>query len=275
MPTNITEVDTFTATVPVPNDGEGVTAASVLQFAQPLANRTKNLNGILKTSGVYRHKVVADVATLKAIAVAGVADHDFRYLDGIGFYFYDSTTTPSGDTLPVIIKPGSGAGQWLHELVGLYGITDGIATLTGNKLTQNIANQPVATGEASFTGTGLVSSTSSLTWANALTMDVAGTVNGDYIMVHANCQLASAAGGGTAAARIASQDNYTGTPSPTGYDDTRAFMHGTDSHSISLTKRVPVSVNGTTRIYVQLQGDGTNTGTLYGPWIIDVLHIRP
>jgi hypothetical protein len=45
MPTNITEVDAFTTPTPSPNDGEGATAASLLQFGQVFANRTKNLNG--------------------------------------------------------------------------------------------------------------------------------------------------------------------------------------------------------------------------------------
>lgn len=47
MPTNVTEVSQFTANVPVANDGEDADAASLLQSIQPLADRTKFLNGLV------------------------------------------------------------------------------------------------------------------------------------------------------------------------------------------------------------------------------------
>lgn len=47
MSTNLTEVAQFTANVPVPDDGEDADASSIIQFAQPLADRTKYLNAAL------------------------------------------------------------------------------------------------------------------------------------------------------------------------------------------------------------------------------------
>jgi len=44
MTINITDVDTFTATIVAPADGEAITSASDVQPLQGLANRTKNLN---------------------------------------------------------------------------------------------------------------------------------------------------------------------------------------------------------------------------------------
>jgi hypothetical protein len=59
MPTNITEVDTFTATVPVPNDAEAATAASLLAMAQPLANRTTNLKGRVDNAIEYANYAIS------------------------------------------------------------------------------------------------------------------------------------------------------------------------------------------------------------------------
>lgn len=47
MPTNITEVEQYTANVPVADDGEDADAASILQSFQPLADRTKFLKARL------------------------------------------------------------------------------------------------------------------------------------------------------------------------------------------------------------------------------------
>jgi hypothetical protein len=45
MPITITETDTYTADVIVPEEGDARTAASLLPSIQALANRTKNLLG--------------------------------------------------------------------------------------------------------------------------------------------------------------------------------------------------------------------------------------
>lgn len=52
MSTNLTEVAQFTANVPVPDDGEDADAASVIQFAQVLADRTKYLRAAIP-NGVW------------------------------------------------------------------------------------------------------------------------------------------------------------------------------------------------------------------------------
>lgn len=60
MPTDLTEVSQFTANVPTPDDGEDVDAASVIQFAQPLADRTKFLRaGLPEYAWVGRRVVYA------------------------------------------------------------------------------------------------------------------------------------------------------------------------------------------------------------------------
>lgn len=64
MPTNVVEVDAYTATVPVPDDTEDADSASLLQIAQPLANRTKNHKGRLDA-------LDADLATAYASLFTG------------------------------------------------------------------------------------------------------------------------------------------------------------------------------------------------------------
>jgi hypothetical protein len=59
MPTNITEVDTFTATVPVPNDSEPANSAGLLAMTQPLANRTTYLKTVAETAQQCAYYTVA------------------------------------------------------------------------------------------------------------------------------------------------------------------------------------------------------------------------
>lgn len=49
MPTNITPAATFDTVIPAPNDGEAVDRASLVQFAQPILNRTEALKSTLTT----------------------------------------------------------------------------------------------------------------------------------------------------------------------------------------------------------------------------------
>lgn len=47
---NITDVDVFTDPVDFPGDGDAITSASVLSFAQDLANRTRYLKNLTKSA---------------------------------------------------------------------------------------------------------------------------------------------------------------------------------------------------------------------------------
>lgn len=285
MPTNLTEVDDFTTPVVVPNDGEGVTAASVVQFAQPLANRTKNLNGIIKTSGVYRHKTVADLTALKA--VTGMADHDFRYLDGVGLYFFDSTTTPVGDTLPTIIKPGSGSGQWLLSFIGLFGTTGGLATLNGsNKVIQAVPNRLVqmlkSTDATGVGGSGAIVFTETSSSYTAVTgsqgyVDITGANVGDLlnVQVHYGMSVVGSTGGYV---RVEVNDNHGLSPVLDPHLESEAYTEQTISagNPIYIARHIlhTVAASGTSRVRFALKCSGTSVN-IRTPISMIVSHWRP
>ena len=70
MPPNITEVDEFTANVPVPDDTEPANHASLLAMSQPLANRTKNLKARVDAAATATTALQAELySELKALYV--------------------------------------------------------------------------------------------------------------------------------------------------------------------------------------------------------------
>lgn len=74
MPTNLTDVDTFSATVAVPSDGESANSASLAAMAQTLANRTRNSKNrldILEGDTSAHDIVVPMSAGIDATSTAG------------------------------------------------------------------------------------------------------------------------------------------------------------------------------------------------------------
>lgn len=136
MPSVVPEDGSFPELVEVPDDGEGATSASLKDtFVQDLANRTRNANNILTVSGIDKIRTVASTTALKA--VTGMTTGSVRYIDGLGLYYYLSTS-PTNEALPWVVKPDSvvlpATGRWIHELAGLIVDTTstGIATFGAN-----------------------------------------------------------------------------------------------------------------------------------------------
>ena len=94
MPTNLTEVDAFDATVSVPLSGDARTAASVVTALQSLANRTKylKLHAVLDAGGT---RTIAATLTLNGASI--VIDCDVQHTgDLASSHILD---TPGGMTL--------------------------------------------------------------------------------------------------------------------------------------------------------------------------------
>ena len=66
MPTNLTDVSTFTSPVAVPADGDARNAASVETPFQSLSNRTKYLKDTIE-AGSTKIRLVSSTAALKAL----------------------------------------------------------------------------------------------------------------------------------------------------------------------------------------------------------------
>jgi hypothetical protein len=186
MPTTVPESVTFDANVQVPNDGEGATSASLSgTFLQKLVNRSAYLKAIVDVSGVMRFRNVADITALKA--VAGMSTGDQRLVPGVGFYYFDASTTPLADIVPWILKPNAGPGQWVHSLAQLRG--GYLATIgAGNKVEQAVPNRIVALEQIEIVDAGVlfantannISNVASV--ANELEILVASVAGGDHIM---------------------------------------------------------------------------------------------
>lgn len=125
MPSNITDVSTFTSPVTTVSDGDAASAANFAVAIQGLANRTR----YLKDSFI-------GVATVVAMAAREAATGDIVLVndptgDGPqGFYVFlagDATAT----SLPWV-KLGTNVttpGAWFHELYAIKGATSGIALI--------------------------------------------------------------------------------------------------------------------------------------------------
>jgi hypothetical protein len=229
----------------------------------------------LKTSGVYRAKIAADITALKA--VTGMADSDFRYVLGVGFYFFDATTTPVGDTLPGIIKPGAGAGQWYHELLGLLGTTSGIATIgSDNKVVQPSKNQVLGIYE----NTLVIGASSSIQYSQSSAsyiavgtaqgyVDVPSAANGDVLIARARFCFTASAGGATSKARLEVADNVSGSPTVNTHLESEVVTEKAyDSAAPFYAEpfiRHPVTVNGTSRVRLALQCNGADSAQVRAP----------
>lgn len=80
MPSNVTDVDAFTATVVVPNDTEAATQASLLLAVQPLANRTRNSKNRLDVAEPLITAAQAAVDVLEPFLQASISGN--TKLDG-------------------------------------------------------------------------------------------------------------------------------------------------------------------------------------------------
>lgn len=272
MPTNITEASTWSTPAPVPNDGEGATAASLLQFAQVFANRTTYLRAIVETNGPIKFRTVATTTALKALT--GNATGDMRYVIGIGFYQFDAGTTPGSDNFPWILKPASGAGQWVHELNAIQGGTPGLAT-TGldGKVVQAVPNRIIDSKVWRYAGTGSIQATStapSTAWVKVTLSPLTFTslATSDLVEADADFELAS---GGTGQVQIALGIDDGG---PTIWNETiRSISSATRTRFPMRTTQNPNA--GTNNFAVFIRPNGADDATIYGNGAFRVRVIRP
>lgn len=116
MPTNLSDVSTFTSPVAVPADGDARNAASVQTPFQALANRTKWLYDKI-TNGVPRVQFYSSTAALAN--VTGQVNGDVAIVNGtyLGVYIYD-TGVSGADLSPWFVKPtgflDGASGRWKH-----------------------------------------------------------------------------------------------------------------------------------------------------------------
>jgi hypothetical protein len=87
----LTDVDTFPASITVPEDGDNLVAGSVETPFQGLSNRTANLNKRVNPEGEYYRCAVLDAA----IAASGAVEFPYGTPDGSGFsVLSDELTCP-------------------------------------------------------------------------------------------------------------------------------------------------------------------------------------
>ena len=128
MPHPIVEVNSYDASITVPDDGDPRTAASVGTAFQSLANRTKYLQQLGEALGIKRLRMVTSYGALAAIAPTDRADGDIVLVTSAGLPFgiymfvaADSTTpaTLSPQSL-LIVAPSTGGGRWWHAPLSTF-----------------------------------------------------------------------------------------------------------------------------------------------------------
>lgn len=171
---NITDVDVFTDPVDFPGDGDAITSASVLSFAQDLANRTrylKNVGGYCARFSLSGTGLTSgDIATLTE-----TIDTDSRFsvvsdeivLTSVGTYlvhltggiFSSSTANPLGSGTSVSMRAdGSGFGsarictRYSADLADLMTFNG-----TGLLVVTDIATQKISFQLPGYSGTMQVS----------------------------------------------------------------------------------------------------------------------
>lgn len=128
MPTNLTEVSTYAATVAVPADGDARTAASVVTPFQVLADRTKYFK-TLTDGGVLRVQNAADLTALRLIE--GAAEGDVCIMSGGHVLYTWSVSSTDTDDSRYVIKPTAtaGAGRWLDVVLAMLELRGGVYRL--------------------------------------------------------------------------------------------------------------------------------------------------
>lgn len=146
MAKNLTEVDTYTANVVVPEEGDDATALSVEVAAQDMTDRIKFLLEHIKylssldnttgsrvsTKGVKHVRLLADIAALQAVVGGAGVDGECAYVDSVdGLYVYNSASSTAADG-NWVVQPSSGGGRWFRHDYALLNVANGIPRLDGS-----------------------------------------------------------------------------------------------------------------------------------------------
>jgi hypothetical protein len=272
MPTNLTDASSFDVVIaPVGTDIRN--AASVRNALQTVANRTKFLYD--------RHDVLADIATLKAIA--SPADKLVRFVKGYGVYSFD-TGSAAAESLPWVVQPTVGTGRWIHQsklaIGDLIGAANGIATLDGSgKVTgTQLTNRLISVQSAKLTA-NVTSTTNSMVDVAGLSVTFSATA-GDILVLDANLFAQLQAGTTLSFAQFVVVDGgtpqYPGTLSTISRSPGQADMLGMSNvHTVvntgSVTVKVQMQAGSTTT--VQIVGNPSGNGAAQSS--IRVLQFRP
>lgn len=274
MPSTLTEAASFVSTVTVPNDGEGVTAASVRDAVSPVANRTQSLKADIHTTGVPRLRSVADLTALAALA--GMSDGAVYVVPGVGVYLYNAGSSAASSS-PWVIVPGGGVGRWFHELASIRGVN--LATVSGGYVLEPVPNRIVSVTSTQSGSTAILYSPTNATFVYYGVHDVPDTMVGDIITVTASFHLQSGGTSATVANAIlaVTDDAMSGTPTQTVHDETRRRVTGPTLTPITMTMRHVVTdgAPGTSRVQVGLASDGTYSAILRGEWSVVATLVRP
>jgi hypothetical protein len=137
MAHDLTDADSYAATVKVPDEGDDATAESIEDAAQALANRTNHheidlaflfTGGRTATDGAKHVRRVANIAALQAINGGSGLNGECAIVDAIGLYVYSNSDATAADG-NWIVAPGSGGGRWRHVLFSLLNAAQGIPRL--------------------------------------------------------------------------------------------------------------------------------------------------
>ena len=272
MPQNITDADTFTATVQTPASGEPRTANSVKTPVQGLADRTRWLyNRALDRIGV------ASSAALKALAAP--ADGAFRIVTSagaLGLFRFRAGSPLGADYAPFVYDANDGSGYWEHmmaRLMVLGGYGGNQPRLdTGTIRVPNSIINIYEQVETSPTYRQVFPPTGNPAWDDTgFEMTLPLTI-GDKALVRAGFGLASATEAG-AVARLAVTSGGT-----TGIDGSQRSAGAPSAGFTAPTELsglyiVPATANYTFK--VQVQGAPTNDIRIYLHRRMEVLVIRP
>jgi len=105
MAHNIVETATYDAVVPVPDDGDPRTAASVNGALQALADRSKYLKNAID-SGLIQAQPVASLAALAALPAP--TTNAVAFVPFWGLYVYDLASTAASSSPRRRQRPGGG-----------------------------------------------------------------------------------------------------------------------------------------------------------------------
>ncbi len=274
MPTTVTPVASNDINiVPRPNDGEGVTGASVAAVAQPLANTCAFINARL-AAGALKIRDAASIAAMAALT--GMADGEHCAVPGYGLYRFTQGLVLTAQS-PYLIAAGAPGGMWV-----LSGYTS-FPTLVGGKVVEPVPNRFVKGARIGGVGLGTAESINSAVYVGTSSIgtyiDVSGIVTGDLVFAFCRFGLAiAAAGTGEAFARMQFVDDFAGVATGTAYDETlsqsSALPTGAGvAQSIFAHQIMHTAVaTGTTRVRLQVKGDGTTASWVRGPteWTVQV-----
>jgi len=193
MAHNIVETATYDAVVPVPDDGDPRTAASVNGALQALADRAAFLNAIIGATGTGAKKIRTVNGTAALKALVGMADGEIAVTNG-GFPYASliwiySAAGADTEFIPWVVAPTVGGGRWYNTLQAYVNQAGG-ASGTAARWTLPSAYAPQLPVQTSLSAPGSFTVTPNGVWIDSGAISAAITLSiGDIVMVEASTTL--------------------------------------------------------------------------------------